>query len=522
MMIWRVAWTSFLPEAMLSTVPRSRNGKSRLVGGPPLPRWVLPAIVVTGIGCRVIQYAWNLSFWGDEASVVLNIRGKTAAQLLGPLNYQQAVPPLLLLAERAIYRVFGGSEFALRLLPLICGCAAIVCFAVIARRLFTSWPAVVAVALFAWSDRLSWHTVEVKQYGIDVFIACVLTLIGVGRSRDEVPVRRLIELCAFGAVAVWCSYPAVFVFGGLSLAMLPTFARKKARGLATYAIANLLVVISFLLLMRMVERAQHTQYLDEFWATQFLDLHHPFAWPAWLAAHLFALCNYPLQPAGVLVLPCAVAGAIGLARTGRYYTLAILLNPLALNLAASALHRYPFDGGRLTLYLTVDAYLLAAAGTLAIYRWLQSSIGAIAVAPGVLLVILAAVSAVLHVAAPRQRGNIRPVVAYVRSQAGPDDGIYTPSRTAFYAYWDVGDRLHTDMEPADEIPFKRFWIVWSNPSAHERQRLERVRAWADTFAEEKVVYERSGDFAYRFEMKPGPRPHSQERLNEFSSLRDPR
>ena len=62
---------------------------------------VLAAVAFSFV-CRIAQYIYNPSFWQDEAALVLNIRDKTAAQLRGPLQYDQAAPPLFLLAERGL------------------------------------------------------------------------------------------------------------------------------------------------------------------------------------------------------------------------------------------------------------------------------------------------------------------------------------------------------------------------------------------------------------------------------------
>ena len=264
-----------------------------------------------GILCRVVQYIWDRSFWVDEASLVLNIRTKTAAQLLGRLDYHQAAPPLFLLMERGIFHLFGGSEWSLRLLPLLAGCASVVLFARLARRLLSPWPATLALALFCFSDRLIWHPTEVKQYGTDVFVAVLLMLVAVGSRTDErAPVRRLVCLSIVSVVAVWFSYPAVFVFAGLSLALLPSIVRRGGRSRAIFVAGNLVVLASFAVLLLTVVHAQQSQSLAEYWVEDFLDLRHPLSAAGSLGRHLLALCNYAVEPAGVLVLPCMLAGVV--------------------------------------------------------------------------------------------------------------------------------------------------------------------------------------------------------------------
>ena len=158
--------------------------------------WLMLTAIALGIVCRIAQYAANRSYWTDEASLVLNIRNLTAGQLLGPLRYSQAAPPLFLLIERGLFRIAGGGEMSLRIFPVVGGIAGLVLFAVLARRVLRvdssdtvpstgSGPALslskgpwdaVAVFLYATADRLIFHNTEVKPYGTDVLV-CVLFLL---------------------------------------------------------------------------------------------------------------------------------------------------------------------------------------------------------------------------------------------------------------------------------------------------------------------------------------------------------
>src|SRR3712207_5144043 len=84
-------------------------------------RAALLALVLSGIGFRAAQYLSQRSFWEDESFIVLNLRDKTAAELLGRLDHDQAAPPLFLLIQRGVVVTLGPTEFGLRLLPLAAG-----------------------------------------------------------------------------------------------------------------------------------------------------------------------------------------------------------------------------------------------------------------------------------------------------------------------------------------------------------------------------------------------------------------
>jgi hypothetical protein len=464
---------------------------------------------VAGIACRLAQYFWDRSFWVDEASLVLNIRTKTAGELLGALSYHQAAPPLFLLAERALFRLTGSGELSLRFLPLVAGCASMILFASLARRILNPWAVVAAVAMFAFSDRLIWHATEVKQYGIDVFVSVLLTWLAVGRGdQDTHVVRRFIVLCIAGVAAVWMSYPAVMAFGGLSLAMLPTLlsrSESRLKSLLIYAAGNLPAAISFVMVLRLVMRFQQTQSLGEYWAEDFLPVSHPFAGIGWLWTHLLNLCNYPVEPLGPVLLVCAVVGGIWMARRGQGRGVAMLTMPLVLNLIASAAGRYPFDGKRLTVYLVPAVLLLGAAGTEAIWAWLKQPIGKFAIIPAAALIAVGAGSAAFHLVSPRYRGHVRPVAAFVRAHSSIDDAIFPLQPHEFACYWPAVDpRVSYDIPPANQIHAKRFWLVWSFPNARFRSHLNPLLKWARTFATERVSYDRAGGCAFLFEISGAP------------------
>lgn len=184
--------------------------------------------VVFGVACRVRQYLADTSFWADEASLVINIRVKTAKQLLGPLQFDQAAPPLFLLAERGIVRTLGEGELAMRSMPFACGLMTLGLFVLLSRRLLEPpWDAL-AVLLFGISEMLIWHSTEVKPYGTDAAVATLLLTIGLPRRQTKISVSRFLLVCLAAAIGVALSYPAIFIFLAIGAAMLPGLLRNSA------------------------------------------------------------------------------------------------------------------------------------------------------------------------------------------------------------------------------------------------------------------------------------------------------
>lgn len=425
-------------------------------------RWLLGLVVLGGIVCRFAQYAANRSFWVDEAALVLNIRSHSATQLFGTLDYDQAAPPLFMLAERGLLKAFGGSEYSLRLLPLVCGIVALVLFAMLARKLLLSpWDAF-TVVLLALADRLIWHATEVKPYGTDLFVAVLLMLLAIGSRDGWSPTRRFVLVAAAASIAAWFSYPSMLVFGAIAIALIP---RGHSRGVkpVPYLIFNGVAAISFMALILTVIHTQQNVSLTGYWQEQFLDLRHPWNWPLWLVRRLHSLSNYPIGASGPVILAAMIAGVVWLWRSRNWERFWILAGPIVVTLAAAAAQRYPFDGARLCTFLCPSVLLLATIGL----KWWYESIARrnwiVAVAPAAFLAIVAIISAGWHLVIPRNRGHLRPVVAQLRQQVRPNDAIYVLNdKRAFLCYWTVpDDRVRWQLEKDDPVVTDRFWLVWS-------------------------------------------------------------
>ncbi|MGD8277549.1 MAG: hypothetical protein PVH00_05960, partial [Gemmatimonadota bacterium] len=143
------------------TQPRSARRES----------WVTPlaaAFALGGIGLRVYQFLQDRSLHIDEAALALNIRDRTFAGLLAPLDYGQTAPIGYLWVQKAVMLAFGESEFVLRAFPLAAGIAAVVLFAYLARRVLPSHLLAPAIAIFAFGRYSIYWASDLKPYSIDL------------------------------------------------------------------------------------------------------------------------------------------------------------------------------------------------------------------------------------------------------------------------------------------------------------------------------------------------------------------
>src|SRR5262245_62029624 len=107
---------------------------------------VLLGALTLGTVLRVAYFFAGRSLWIDEARLALNVASRSYADLLRPLDYDQAAPPLFLWIEKLMTQLLGVHEQAFWVLPFICGIAAMLLFVPLGRRFLPGWPGVLAAA----------------------------------------------------------------------------------------------------------------------------------------------------------------------------------------------------------------------------------------------------------------------------------------------------------------------------------------------------------------------------------------
>lgn len=322
------------------------------------------AVLALGVSIRLVRYLLAFPIWGDEAFICLNLAERDWHSLAGPLRFDQVAPVLFLWSASAAYHLLGASELALRLPALLAGVLALLLFPLLARCVQSRRPALLAVGLLAVAYFPIRHAVEVKPYAFDLCAATtLLTLAAVWlrRPRSRTP---LVLLVLVAPVALAASYPAAFVAGAVSVALLPTIRRANDPTVCgLYLLYNFLLVVTFVVLFTVVGRQQHASMVASssgYWDASFppTALHEL---PAWLlATHVGPMFAYPFGP---LTLLCCLVGVRVLVRTGRQQLLALLLLPFALTFVAALLHKYPYGGSaRVAQHLAPSICLLAGLG----------------------------------------------------------------------------------------------------------------------------------------------------------------
>ena len=364
-------------------------------------RWIL-AFVALGLVARCVRFGLRFPLWEDECFLCVNYLGPgyeglaTFGQLTGPLQYRQVAPPLFLFAELAAAKTFGFGEWALRALPFLCSLASLLLFARLAVRLLPGRAATLAVGLFAVAYPGIRYAAEAKQYASDGLVALVLISLAV-RWRLTGRPRWLWALAAFAPLAIGVSYPAAFVCGGVSLALLAELWHRRGDGLgglrSRAAVAwvgfNLATATAFGTLLLTAAKAQagnDLKFMQQCWGHTFPPLAEPWELPGWfLTTHASDLFAWPIggqRGASALTALLVAAGLPWAFRGGRralanlpndggspeptgvsWFLPALLLGPFAVHLLAAALHRYPYGGHvKFSMHLGPAICLLAGAG----------------------------------------------------------------------------------------------------------------------------------------------------------------
>ena len=218
-------------------------------------------VIAIGVGLRVTQYLANRSLTFDESSLASYILNRSLVGLSDPLNdglVITAAPLGFLGVEKLAVVLLGGSEYALRLFPLLAGIVSLPLFYGLAREFLKPRAALFGLTLFALSGPLIQYSSEVKQYESDMaFTLLILLVTGHVAKRGFTP-RMLALYGVTGVFAIWFSHPAAFVLAGAggSIALFRMLQRDwttLGRLIVVYAVWLVSFLLAFVVITSDVE-----------------------------------------------------------------------------------------------------------------------------------------------------------------------------------------------------------------------------------------------------------------------------
>lgn len=442
--------------------------------------WLLVAIAIV---IRARPYLTGRPLWHDEAALALNLLERSFTGLFDPLSYTQAAPLGFLLLTKLVIRVFGTSEYALRLLPFTAAIASVGLFYAVARRVLPSSGTTAALALFALSSALTDYGCELKPYSVDVCVALGLLLVFSKRSAP-VDGRGAAGLAVLGALAVWLSFPAVFVLAGLGMpALLRELRNRNWRGVAWLAGACAFWVANVAWLYLVSERSMATNpHVVRYWSGGFMPLpprsFEELRWfPRALGAALYNVAG--LRPASVATVVAGVGFLSLFGRDRRAWWNVCL--PALVTLIASGLRLYPFRG-RTILFLVPMALLLVGGGFGFLWQSRRRLLGVLLLAA---LLVPAGIRQQEELLDPDRGSEIPATLAYMREHWRDGDFIYVYSGAEYaFRYYSgrfgfTPDEFHVgiserkdpaklleDLESLQGHP--RLWLVFAHVWRSER------------------------------------------------------
>ena len=347
-------------------------------GGDTCTRWIMLFLAV-GVAARLLRYLLRFPLWGDEAMLAINFLDRDYAGLMRPLDFHQVAPLLFLWIELTAIKLLGFHEWSLRLFPLICGISSLFLFHRMAKLLLRGPALVLSVGMFAVTYSSIRYATEVKPYSVDLLASTLLLLLAVRWWRQPGETRWLWMLAAVAPLALGVSFPAVFVGGGVSLAVATVLlGTRSRRGWLAWGVYNVALAGSFLAWYRLAVAAQAGAELNmmvQMWDDAFPPRDSLLGLLAWLPrVHAGPLLAVPVGGDNWGSIGTALICLVGvgvLLHQRRYRLLVLCGATFGLNLAAAALRRYPYGGHmRLTLHVVPLVCLLAGIGAAVIFRWL--------------------------------------------------------------------------------------------------------------------------------------------------------
>ena len=388
--------TYFKPFLPVSTTPRDlslSSEKSRKV------TYLLFSILIgVGIFFRLFHFFDNRSLWIDEIYLGISLITMDFWELAtSSLEYQQKAPIGFLWLVKLSILLFGKGEMALRLVPLLCGIASLFIFLPVVRYFLRPVGAVLAMGILALAPVMVYHSVEIKQYCIEM-LATILALYLYTRYANNFSTKSLLIWGLWGALIFWFSYSAVFILGGIAVGLgLHDLLRKDWNKLFLSMIPFSLWLISFGVNFYLF-MYQHT---DSDWLVEWFRNRGGFI-PhnasavevvGWLFQSLYASLEYPLSilwsayqfeaignPVLVfflkmapLVFLCWIIGYVMLFKKSKKHFL-VLLVPFVLTLLAAVLGKYPFYE-RLIFFLAPIPIIVIALGCQKLTNALPPAVG---------------------------------------------------------------------------------------------------------------------------------------------------
>lgn len=392
--------------------------------------WVVFA--VAGL-ITLIHFAGGRVLWLDEAMIALNLRELGWNEIVGGLQYAQMAPIGWLFTQKALFELTGSLEYGLRALSLVAWIGSALFFRDLCFRIFTPFAAVCCFALFAFSTVLLKYAVELKHYGIDVFVATAALWACFSILANERSAWR--SWLVFGVAAVigvFFCFGALFAIAGCGLTLLIYSLRSRRidRVMLLGGIGLPCVIVFGWLMLKIYPSMVSSSGLTEggadafFHRTSYMPIPTSLGDLLWAPKWIWDFLLYAFTPDSRIAAALLIAGGAVALLYRKPYLLFATIGPLVIGLLASGVHAYPMFE-RLALFALPGLYLTMGFAI----AWLAERLSNFRL-PALALVATAMIGPLMFTAynvrqsPPYANQDIHPVMTALGQTIKPSDRIY--------------------------------------------------------------------------------------------------
>jgi len=482
---------------------------------------ILPLILtLVGIVLAYGQFLYNRSIWLDEAFIALNLMDRSIPELMTPLDNNQVAPLLFLVVEKLFSEMMPGTEFGLRILPLLCYVIAALVFLRIVRKLFTDLGTqVFAVSLFVFNGNLIYYASELKQYMSDVTVAVVLVWLVLRYTRDN---RGLNALGAFAVVAIWSSSTTPMVAVPAFAYVIHHRSRQKASErsslpvLLFWAALWCGVFLSYYVLV--VRDHPAKTFMRQFWINaNGLLPNDPFSAAFYHGlydrAYMVFTLVLPYGIKNIYLLPTLfIIGCIGWSSSQHRGLMILFALPILLHVLLAILHIYPFET-RLILYLIPFFILISAEGLRLVLRLFLHARSPLMRWSTALSIPVVLALIFVRIGYPKDKQEIKPCLAFIVANAAVGDALYVDAGAipAFTYYDKVGKYVlelpvHLSIQEDDPEGYMRNAMDLHGPTwflfTHQRKNTtNKITAQLDSLGYTRMLEHHARNaHVYRYDM----------------------
>ena len=475
--------------------------KKRIIASQALPKYTMTPIkitkkhvcwslVLTGILFRLARYLSNPAMNIDESNYAFMLNWLSLKDILLEKKFIYPAPPGFIAIQKLAATFFSNNEYVLRFVPFLSSIGALLLLNKIKNCFSKSTGGILALALLVACPSAIYFSCLDKAYSSDVLVALGLCWLGLKVHASPLGYRSMILLVLSAAVAIWLSFPAIFILGGLFLALLWEYIQKKdlrnLKRLLLIGIPGSLISIFFY--FSLVQRPPASSPLYQFWfkgnnaliynSASFLSY---IKWGVSFFYNMFrnvAGIDLPLLGIFFFVLGCYAVYSMN------KFKCLLLALPIFLATLATIFQKYPARG-KLILFLIPSLFLMIGVGWEFLYNQEKRILknGSISWFLLILLLFHPYQTTIVRHTHNKENSGYQQVLWHVKNHLKKDDGvgIYYMASTPFEFYKDEID--FPDSTPCltlrpDKIKknieqlslYKRVWIIFKDNNDYSKDK----------------------------------------------------